>query len=297
MLLENTPLVSVIVPCYNQAEYLSEALESVFNQTYQNWECIIVNDGSTDYTENVAKEWCEKDKRFIYLKKENGGLSSARNAGIKAVVGEWIQFLDSDDILPTDRFTHVIDRLDSYNDPKFIITSFNLLENNICSPAYCTLNPNNFNIRDIILKWDIEFSIPIHCGLFKKELFNSFTFNEDLKAKEDWLMWIYIFKNPINYLFLPVPLAFYRFHKTNMTKDIANMQNNTIKACRLIISNLDDGLKGLFFERILSDVEENYRIKDNKINFLLNSYTYKLGNFFLAPFKWIRTFRNFKTFK
>ena len=91
------PLISVIVPCYNQAQYLDECLQSVLEQTYQNWECIIVNDGSPDNTEEVVKKWTEKDPRFKYLKKENGGLSSARNAGIKAAQGEWILPLDADD--------------------------------------------------------------------------------------------------------------------------------------------------------------------------------------------------------
>ena len=91
------PLISVIVPCYNQAQYLDECLQSVLNQTYQNWECIIVNDGSPDHTEEVAKKWLEKDPRFRYIDKENGGLSSARNAGIKIAKGEWILPLDADD--------------------------------------------------------------------------------------------------------------------------------------------------------------------------------------------------------
>ncbi len=91
------PLISVIVPCYLQAEYLDECLQSVYDQTYQNWECIIVNDGSPDHTEEVAKKWLEKDPRFRYIDKENGGLSSARNAGIKIAKGEWILPLDADD--------------------------------------------------------------------------------------------------------------------------------------------------------------------------------------------------------
>ncbi|HAR72468.1 MAG TPA: glycosyl transferase family 2 [Flavobacteriaceae bacterium] len=91
------PLISVIVPCYNQSIYMDECLQSVLDQTYQNWECIIVNDGSPDNTEEVALHWVEKDTRFIYLKKENGGLSSARNAGIEKAKGEWILPLDSDD--------------------------------------------------------------------------------------------------------------------------------------------------------------------------------------------------------
>jgi len=64
------PFVSIIVPCYNQAQYLSEALQSVLEQTYENWECIIVNDGSPDDTQEVAKIWLEKDVHFRYIYKE-----------------------------------------------------------------------------------------------------------------------------------------------------------------------------------------------------------------------------------
>ncbi|HAO28647.1 MAG TPA: glycosyltransferase family 2 protein, partial [Chryseobacterium indologenes] len=81
------PTISIIVPCYNQAIYLDECLQSVLDQTYGNWECIIVDDGSPDNTKEVTEKWIEKDNRFIYLHKENGGLSSARNAGIEAAKG------------------------------------------------------------------------------------------------------------------------------------------------------------------------------------------------------------------
>ena len=91
------PLISVIVPCYNQAQYLDECLQSVLDQTYTDWECIIVNDGSPDHTEEMAKSWLEKDPRFKYIHKENGGLSSARNAGITEAKGEWVLPLDADD--------------------------------------------------------------------------------------------------------------------------------------------------------------------------------------------------------
>lgn len=93
----STPIVSIIVPCYNQAQYLDEALQSVFNQTFIHWECIIVNDGSFDHTEVVANEWVAKDSRFVYLYKENGGVSSARNLGIENAKGEFIVTLDADD--------------------------------------------------------------------------------------------------------------------------------------------------------------------------------------------------------
>ncbi|WBV55544.1 glycosyltransferase family A protein [Chryseobacterium sp. Chry.R1] len=91
------PEISIIVPCYNQAQFLDECLETVLDQNYENWECIIVNDGSPDNTEEIAKKWIEKDPRFQYIYKENGGLSSARNAGIEISKGTWILPLDADD--------------------------------------------------------------------------------------------------------------------------------------------------------------------------------------------------------
>ena len=93
-----TPLISVVIPAYNAEQFLDETLESVLSQTYENWECIIVNDGSTDNTEEIAKKWCEKDARFRYFYKENSGVSDTRNLGIKEARGEYIAFLDADDL-------------------------------------------------------------------------------------------------------------------------------------------------------------------------------------------------------
>ena len=91
------PKVSIIVPCYNQAQYLDEALLSILEQTFTDWECIIVNDGSPDHTEEVARKWEAKDPRFMYLYKENGGVSSARNLGIEKANSDYIVTLDADD--------------------------------------------------------------------------------------------------------------------------------------------------------------------------------------------------------
>ena len=92
------PFISVVIPAYNAEQFLDETLESVLSQTYENWECIIVNDGSTDNTESIAKKWCEKDARFCYFYKENSGVSDTRNLGIKEARGEYIAFLDADDL-------------------------------------------------------------------------------------------------------------------------------------------------------------------------------------------------------
>ena len=91
------PKISVIVPCYNQAQYLDECLQSIENQTFADWECIIVNDGSPDNTEEIAQRWTKKDSRFRYFKQENKGVCAARNFGIECASCEWILPLDADD--------------------------------------------------------------------------------------------------------------------------------------------------------------------------------------------------------
>ena len=96
-------MISVIVPCYNQGDFLEDCLNSVENQTYKDWECIVVNDGSTDNTEDVAKKFCQNKSQYIYIEiSENQGVSNARNTGIRASHGEYILPLDGDDkIAPT----------------------------------------------------------------------------------------------------------------------------------------------------------------------------------------------------
>ena len=95
---EKKPTVSVIIPTYNRAHLISRAIKSVLNQTYQDFEVIVVDDGSTDNTEEVIKEFQKKDERIKYVRHEkNKGGSAARNTGIKAAKGKYIAFLDSDD--------------------------------------------------------------------------------------------------------------------------------------------------------------------------------------------------------
>lgn len=95
-------LISVIVPCYNVEQFLDKALESVFKQTYENWECILVNDGSKDNTQNIAEKWLAKDKRFQLINQQNQGLSGARNTGLSKAKGVFVYFFDSDDLLDLD---------------------------------------------------------------------------------------------------------------------------------------------------------------------------------------------------
>lgn len=95
-------LVSIIVPVYNTEEYIRQCLDSILNQTYQNFECLLINDGSSDNSSDICREYVAKDTRFRYFKKENGGVSSARNLGIELSEGDYTTFIDSDDWVDSD---------------------------------------------------------------------------------------------------------------------------------------------------------------------------------------------------
>lgn len=106
--------VSVVVPIYNVENYLEECIESILNQTYSNIEVILIDDGSTDGSGALCDEYKKKDKRIYVLHKKNGGLSDARNMGIDNAKGEYITFVDSDDIIARDMIEYLLCLLNTY---------------------------------------------------------------------------------------------------------------------------------------------------------------------------------------
>lgn len=279
--MENTPLISVIVPCYNQAQYLDECLQSVLDQTYQNWECIIVNDGSPDNTEEVAKAWTEKDSRFIYLYKENGGLSSARNAGIEMAKGEWIQFLDCDDVITNEKF-HLSSLCFMNSD--LVLSDFLLFRDGAEFPAFCKLNEAIFDLENIILGWDNGLNIPIHCALFLKSSINQLKFDVELKSKEDWDFWISYFKKPKAVNFIPQAMAKYRINGNTVGTNL-----KLIHFANMHIYNKNGPyIRELLFSKV------NKALHDSKfLNQKLLNYNNKLtsSKFFFVYSK-IRSFLN-----
>lgn len=108
----NNPKISIIVPVYNVEKYLRRCLDSIVTQTFTDWECICVDDGSPDNSGEILDEYAVKDKLFVIIHKENGGVSSARNAGFDTARGEWISFVDSDDWIERDCFEYVAGKID-----------------------------------------------------------------------------------------------------------------------------------------------------------------------------------------
>ena len=105
--MEQKPLISVIVPVYNVAAWLPRCVDSILAQTYENLEILLVDDGSTDGSGNICEEYAKKDTRIRVLHKENGGLSSARNAGLDAAAGAYIGFVDSDDWIAPEMYAEL----------------------------------------------------------------------------------------------------------------------------------------------------------------------------------------------
>lgn len=112
--MENTPLLSVIIPVYNVEEYVGRCVDSVLNQTYKNLEVLLVDDGSKDSSGAICDTYPEKDPRVKVIHKENGGLSSARNTGMDIASGEYITFLDSDDWIEPDGYEHLMELMQRY---------------------------------------------------------------------------------------------------------------------------------------------------------------------------------------
>lgn len=123
-------LVTVIVPVYNVEKYLSRCLESIVNQTYRNLEIILVDDGSTDSSGEICDEYASKDKRIIVIHKENGGLSSARNAGLDICsYGSYLMFVDSDDYLDVNAIEILIDHMQHYDADMVVFNFYATYEN------------------------------------------------------------------------------------------------------------------------------------------------------------------------
>lgn len=186
------PYISIIVPVYNVEHYLNKCLESIISQTYSNWECILVDDGSSDGSLKICKEFANKDKRFHVFTKVNGGVSSARNLGLTKANGEWIFFSDADDILEQDCLQVLSDG--SLSGCKLVMGGFNVLTEFGETKESCELSVVKELSKEQVL---IELYRPTdfsYQGYLWNKLYytkiikdNSLRFNEDISFNEDGL--------------------------------------------------------------------------------------------------------------
>lgn len=270
-------LVSVIIPCYNQGEFLDETLKSVLSQTHTNWECIIVNDGSSDDTQEIAKKWTAKDDRFIYLDKENGGVSSSRNLGIEKAKGDFIQFLDADDLLADNKIAISIDIVHQY-DAAVVCTDYLMFKDSIIQSQlpFSQLGNFEFNFYNLARYWNDGFTVPIHCWFFKADLLKNIQFPIGLTAQEDWVMWLRIFQKSPKTFYISQQLAFYRMNPKGRTKK-AGFFNETLQAVHFLKPFLNEAEFKILYEGVITRYNEGMIYWRNREINLKKSNTYQFG--------------------
>lgn len=195
----NTERISVIVPAYNLAQWLPRCLDSILSQNHQNLEIIVVDDGSSDNTFAVMTEYAQKDCRIKAIHKENGGVTSARLCGLKASTGQWIGFVDGDDVLEPGMYARLLENAQKYGaDISHCGYQRNFPDGGVeyhYNTAELRLQDRLTGLRDLLEERLVE---PGLCSkLYRKELFDGLEDKMDLTIKnnEDMLMNYYLFSN------------------------------------------------------------------------------------------------------
>jgi len=232
--MKEPPLVSIIIPTYNDSTVVCEAIDCSLNQKYDNLEIIVVDDGSTDGTEQLLKE--KYGDRINYIHQENKGLASARNTGIRHASGKYLQFLDADDLIDHEKISIQIKELQNISCRALAY----------CDYIYCDIDDitNTFTGRmspvlqkekpfdDIMMKWETELRIPVHCFMFDDALFkeSGIAFDDGLPNHEDWECWMNLFALNPRVVFIDQTLAYYRIRTGSLCRNRAKMREGYISA-------------------------------------------------------------------
>lgn len=203
------PIISIVIPCYNSEKTLKETLVSILEQHFEPWEAIIVNDGSPDNLEAIALKYVEKDSRFKYFKKENGGLASARNFGIKQSKGEYILPLDSDNKIRPDFAQKAIQIFNE--SPNIGVVHGDAMYFGAKQGLW---KVGEFELKKILLKNYID-----ACSIFKKNLWEEvggYDENMPYQGNEDWDLWLAFGKRNVRFKYLNQVTFDYRISDNSM---------------------------------------------------------------------------------
>ena len=208
-----SPIVSVIIPCYNQGRFLAETLDSVIRQTFTHWEVIVVNDGSVDDSEQIALCYAEKDKRIRYVYQENQGVSVARNNAVRYAKGKYLLPLDGDDKIGEDYLAKAIDYLENHPE---------------CKVFYCRAEKFDEETGPVEAYYTDYKSMLLYNSLFNSIVFRTADFEKiggyDETFREGWEDWefsIRLLADGGEVFQSSEVMFFYRFHnKTQESRTI-----------------------------------------------------------------------------
>lgn len=188
----------MIVPTFNYGHLIHHTLDSLLQQSYQRWECLVVDDGSTDDTSAVVQSYARQDQRFVYVHQQNSGPNSARNRGIAQSQGSFIQFLDSDDLLEADKLRLQTEILNSqtnvdivYSDVRFFWSDNPQQQFKNIAGTNQRWMPETSGQGEALIKPLLAKNIMVmNAPLIRKDVFNRVgLFNETLQEVEDWEFW------------------------------------------------------------------------------------------------------------
>ena len=206
-MINNTPLISIIVPVYNVEKYLSKCIESILHQTYNNWELILVDDGTPDNSGKICDEYALKDYRIKVFHKANGGVSSARNLGLEKASGNFIMFIDSDDWISENCLEISLDEInkDNLDAIQFgFIEVFPEKENPKIKKTTAILNGEEYIQTS-------SFNVSVWGGVYKKEIIDKYqlSFPTQLKLAEDQFFVLNFLKYTQRIKYLDIALYYY----------------------------------------------------------------------------------------
>lgn len=268
-MLMGNPLISIIIPCYNQAQYLPETLQSVMEQVYPNWECLIVNDGSPDNTEEIALDWCRKDTRFRYLSKPNGGLSDTRNFGIKHSSGKYIQVLDSDDKVSSDYSKEAIEILEQNQNVKLVSCKVMLFGDD---SGVCEMLP--YTYENLLFKRNCFY----HSCIYRRSDYDkTIGYNTNMKKGwEDYDFWISLLDKNDKVITLNKVHFYYRTKAVSM-RTLISLEDEAQLRIQIFKNHID---------KYLAEINPIEQYKElQKFKLIENSTQYRLGGHILAPFR------------
>lgn len=224
-------LISVIIPVYNTGQYLCPCIESLINQTYQNLQIILVDDGSKDDSLSICQEYAEKDKRITVIAKENGGVSSARNRGIKEAQGEWLSFVDSDDYLELDTYEYLMSVVAEHQCDAVMFEYFTTYpdheeQHKSFSWRY------GLNDRKKAMRAQCECCPFTVTKIFSRKLLEGLTFDETIARGEDSLFNAYAFHKADTVFFSQRPL--YHYVQSEESAVRGKFRPSQLSALRLI---------------------------------------------------------------
>ena len=278
----NNPSVSIIMPAYNAEKYIDEAIDSVISQTFANWELIIVNDGSTDDTQKIVEAYVSSDTRIKLINQENKRLGAARNEGIKNAKGEWVAFLDADDLWVDVKLEKQLAAAAVYPDAGVIFTNgFTFYQDDLKTAKPYGAVAGYYSAT---AAYKLEYTgnyIPVLSVMVKRTHINNTGLQDESPAIygcEDWDYWLRLAIQGVAFYGMEEKLFYYRKHASNMSNDsnlmsLANA-NVFIKNYREeLLSPEETGRLNGFINRTICSF-----IKPGKINeaLFLNNAMYKI---------------------